>query len=315
MSKEELLELSNNKYTITDELKINKNDVGKFATIFKLAKSSHIVKVQDKYIGLDELEVFLKLRKTENIVKMIDHYVGKEFLYIILEKGGCTLREFIIKNDMKKNRKLAIRFINDMFNSLRELNECGFIHCDIKLSNFIVFNSNKLKLIDFNKCQRIETPYKHNKNYTLSYIPPETILNNTMFNTSSDVWAVGVIIYRMMTGNLLFNINDNSTSSSTSSDSESNSTSSSNSEYYQQLLVLHCYKSLFGDNDYIVGDSVEDYYCNDNLIFGAVQENKISNFDLLDDVELNNILKLIFVYDINKRITPITYFSKYKLTT
>jgi serine/threonine-protein kinase SRPK3 len=63
-------------------------------------------------------------------------------------------------------------------------------------------------LADFGTCCDIEDR-KNNYNMTIYYRSPEDILDHNTLNVSTDLWAVACCVYELMTGELLFKIEDN----------------------------------------------------------------------------------------------------------
>ena len=64
----------------------------------------------------------------------------------------------------------------------------------------------KLKLLDLGNTEIVS-----NKNdeeiYTRSYRPPENIINGT-FDTKSDIWVIGCMLYELITGDVIFDFDN-----------------------------------------------------------------------------------------------------------
>jgi serine/threonine protein kinase len=75
------------------------------------------------------------------------------------------------------------------------------IHRDLKLDNIMVFNG-KIKIIDFGFSIKMKDA-KRDFSYcgTPCYMAPEIISRkSTIVHSESDVWALGVILYKMTVG-------------------------------------------------------------------------------------------------------------------
>lgn len=90
------------------------------------------------------------------------------------------------------------------------IHQSNYSHGDIKLENVIIFNNNLIKLIDFgfsNNCMFnnfIERFWG-----TPQYMAPE-IINKVKYNSKkSDVWALGILLYKLLTGKYLFHGDNN----------------------------------------------------------------------------------------------------------
>jgi serine/threonine-protein kinase len=73
------------------------------------------------------------------------------------------------------------------------------IHCDIKPENLILF-AERMRLTDFGIARVVLKTVKASGSGTVGYIAPEQAVGRPSFR--SDVFSMGLIIYRMMTGYL-----------------------------------------------------------------------------------------------------------------
>ncbi|NNF66049.1 MAG: protein kinase [Gammaproteobacteria bacterium] len=74
------------------------------------------------------------------------------------------------------------------------------IHCDIKPENFILFPDYELRLADFGIANIALRTVKASGSGTLGYLAPEQAMGRPGYR--SDVFSLGLIIYRMLTGKL-----------------------------------------------------------------------------------------------------------------
>lgn len=75
------------------------------------------------------------------------------------------------------------------------------MHRDLKPAN-IFFSDKDVKIADFGFAVRSQELKRHS-NYNVGspvYMPLEA-LNDNLYSAKSDVWAIGVIFYEMLTGN------------------------------------------------------------------------------------------------------------------
>ncbi len=74
------------------------------------------------------------------------------------------------------------------------------IHCDIKPENFILFPDNRVRLSDFGIARVALNTVKGSGSGTVGYMAPEQAMGKPSMR--SDVFSLGLVIYRMLTGHL-----------------------------------------------------------------------------------------------------------------
>ncbi|MFQ5732332.1 MAG: serine/threonine-protein kinase [Planctomycetaceae bacterium] len=72
------------------------------------------------------------------------------------------------------------------------------IHCDIKPDNIILFPGNRIKLTDFGIAKGAMKKLRGSGTGTVGYMAPEQAMGRPTFR--SDVFSVGLILYRMLAG-------------------------------------------------------------------------------------------------------------------
>lgn len=91
-----------------------------------------------------------------------------------------------------------------MAEALLFLHKKGISHRDIKLGNVLVGDNLKCMLIDFG----FATNSGNNKLTTFCgtpcYMCPEILLKKPYYGHQADVWALGVLLYRMVCGDQPF---------------------------------------------------------------------------------------------------------------
>jgi len=82
------------------------------------------------------------------------------------------------------------------------------VHRDFKIENVLINSDLLIKIIDFGFSLVIPKDRHINKGFcgTPSYMAPE-ILNNEPQDFAVDMWAIGVFLYKLITGKFPFSLN------------------------------------------------------------------------------------------------------------
>lgn len=107
---------------------------------------------------------------------------------------------------MPLDEQLARFYLADVVNAVGYLHSHGFLHRDLKPENMVVdAKDGHLKLVDFGTAKNLTDPTLNGPNFvgTPEYMPPEVIANQEA-TSSSDLWAIGCILFQLLTGETPF---------------------------------------------------------------------------------------------------------------
>ncbi len=113
-------------------------------------------------------------------------------------------------NKRRMNEIYAQNFIYQLTSALQYLRKLRISHRDLKPHNLLVCDRSILKISDFGLAKEYsETDLDENLKQTYCgspmYMSPE-ILNYNSYDTKSDLWSIGIIIYEMLTGKLPYKV-------------------------------------------------------------------------------------------------------------
>jgi serine/threonine protein kinase len=129
----------------------------------------------------------------------IDHADGRAFLAMALVEGQSVSSK-IAERPLRIDEALDIAI--QIAQGLQAAHEKGIVHRDIKPSNLIVNQHSQVKIMDFGLAQltdRSRLTQTTSVVGTVSYMSPEQAERRAT-DRRSDIWALGVVLYEMVTG-------------------------------------------------------------------------------------------------------------------
>lgn len=143
-----------------------------------------------------------------NIVKTYEAGESDGRHYIVLEIiHGQTLSEYLGEIDGPMAVEEAIEMLRQISVALNYAHQRGFVHRDIKPSNIMLSNDGRVLLTDFGiaKQMAMEETMMTETGRTIgtpAYMSPEQARGEKRLGPRSDIYSLGVLAYRMMTGTL-----------------------------------------------------------------------------------------------------------------
>ncbi|KAI6660582.1 hypothetical protein LOD99_14166 [Oopsacas minuta] len=176
--------------------------------------------------ALDEVTLQWSCRESCNIVKIIDVYINglgdddEECIFIVMElMNGGELFDHLQQKQISEEE--AKQFVKQILKAIEFIHEGNIVHRDLKPENILMDVSTSeeekaesitLKLADFGYAEMDDNGLT-NPLYTLYYVAPEVLSNDTRFRKESDkacppmtydkkcdIWSLGVITYIMLMG-------------------------------------------------------------------------------------------------------------------
>lgn len=139
-----------------------------------------------------------------NIVAFHDHFLAYRTRFLVLElcDGADLYRLLRIRGPMDESTVRAI--LGQIAQGLLYAHNSGVIHRDLKPGNVLVDRCGTVKLTDFGLSKLIEAEVPDGKAVgTPSYMPPEQFRTESV-GIESDWYALGCLVYEMLTGSILF---------------------------------------------------------------------------------------------------------------
>ena len=211
-----LNDFRNKRYKIIKEL--GKGGFGKVNQILSILDNEYYAmkeiqlqgETEDKINNIKKEAIILSQFNNNNIVKYYDSFQDEEKFYILMEYcDGKNLKNFL--DEYKKNNTLIeeniiYNIIKQICSGLKEIHEMKIVHRDLKPDNFFMNEKTEIKIGDFGISKQLSsytTQISNTKAGSFYYTAPE-LMANGLFNTKSDMWSLGCIIYELLTLNIYF---------------------------------------------------------------------------------------------------------------
>ncbi len=141
-----------------------------------------------------------------NIVDVYDVCLEGDMMYLVMEYiDGVTLKEYLDKVKVLDWHEAAF-YIKQILKAMSHAHERGIVHRDIKPHNIMLLRDGTIKVTDFGiaKLSKFETQTITDKAIgSVHYISPEQASGDRT-DEKTDIYAVGVMLYEMITGTLPF---------------------------------------------------------------------------------------------------------------
>lgn len=216
------MEDSSTKNGVEDRYKIRWNrplGEGSFGTVYtatdrKTGERVALKKIPKKFtddVGFQrEMDALLHIRQAgghPNICALRENFDEGRHYYLALDLiTGGEMFDHLVKSGAYSEAD-ASRLIREIASALAFLHGIGVVHGDMKPENVMLSTPNPsdsvVKLVDFG-CAQVEEMACSPVGITPAYTPPEVLDKNNDGNStmlpSQDMWALGVILYIMLTG-------------------------------------------------------------------------------------------------------------------
>ncbi|RUS71597.1 hypothetical protein EGW08_020641 [Elysia chlorotica] len=165
-------------------------------------KEVNLTKLNEKQRRDSQGEIdILSLFNHANIISYYNHFVDDDTLFIEMEyANGGSMYDKIAGSTKLWPEKDVVWYLYQMVSALDYIHQYGIIHRDIKTLNIFLTKVGLVKLGDFGISKILESKNQMAETLvgTPYYMSPE-IMMGEKYNFKSDVWALGCVLYEMLT--------------------------------------------------------------------------------------------------------------------
>ena len=183
----------------------------------KAIRKDKIVKVNFTNTLNKYIEIMYKVDHCY-FLRLLNHFEDDNNLYLIFQCiNEATLLDKINLRILTKDK--IFKYFKQILEALQFLHSKNIYFCSLEPESIIIDNNDNVRLTDyvFSKITGFESNQRcgfktDDQTYINSYVAPELISNKkgklhkhrSKGSEKSDIWELGILLYEMLTGNLLF---------------------------------------------------------------------------------------------------------------
>ncbi|MET0783088.1 MAG: protein kinase, partial [Leifsonia flava] len=136
-----------------------------------------------------------------NVVNVFDQGQDSDMAYLVMEYlPGITLRD-LLKDYKRLTPEQTVDILDAVLAGLAAAHKAGIVHRDLKPENVLLADDGRIKIGDFGlaRAATANTATGAALLGTVAYLSPELVTRGVA-DTRSDIYAVGIMMYEMLTG-------------------------------------------------------------------------------------------------------------------
>lgn len=149
---------------------------------------------------LEEAQYLAKFSKHSHIVNVYSFFEENNTAYFVMEYlDGISFGEFIGSQGGRIETESAVSVVIAVLEALKEIHKSGIIHRDVAPDNIFLCFDGKIKLMDLGAARFSKNEKDLDRVLKQGYAPPEQYEEEKQ-GIYTDVYAVGAVLYRALTG-------------------------------------------------------------------------------------------------------------------
>lgn len=137
-----------------------------------------------------------------NVVSIRDHNISDNLVYLVMEYIRGRNLDQVIADRGRFTPRQMLSILEPICRGLSAAHSEGIIHRDMKPANVLLSDTGEVKVTDFGLARAASA---HTQSATLlatlSHVSPE-LVSGAPADSRSDIYALGIMIYQMLTGRL-----------------------------------------------------------------------------------------------------------------
>ena len=151
--------------------------------------------------------VFLQTANHPNIISLVDLYEFNNRYALVMERPLASMDLWKFVNKYGPQNDSVVSFVtHQILKTMLYLHQCEIFHRDLKSGNILIdCYSYNIKVIDFGCSCIIDKDVFSGHYGTPEFCPPEWFNKPCYRPEPTNIWAIGIITYEMLTGGIPFN--------------------------------------------------------------------------------------------------------------
>jgi renal tumor antigen len=191
--------------SFADVFKVKSMRTGEFYAVKRLKKRYHHV---GEVHQLGEVIALQALRGHPNVIDLVEltYNAANGYVAMVFELMDCNVYELISQNKRPFDERTTLLLVFQLLKAVAFMHSKSLFHRDIKPENCLVNRETLvLKMCDFGSTRApLGLPPYTEYVSTRWYRAPECILTSGSYGSQVDEWAVGCMLYELMTTRPLF---------------------------------------------------------------------------------------------------------------
>lgn len=173
----------------------------------KVVQKSTIEKLQVENLIQNEIFIWKELSHPY-IINLIDYFQDENNLYYMMEYCPNGDLFVLLSNSGRLRESHASKITKMILESISYIHSLNIAHRDLKPENILFDKFGNVKIADFGLSIKVDSSKVSNFCGSMGYISPECFVNPLYDPKKSDIWAIGVIVYSMVTNMIPWDVTD-----------------------------------------------------------------------------------------------------------
>lgn len=158
---------------------------------------------------LEEAQYLAKFSHHPNIINVYSFFEENNTAYIAMEYlDGISYKEYIKSQGGKIEIDSSVSVIVATLEALKEIHKHHIIHRDVAPDNIFICWDGRIKLMDFGAARFSKNEKDLDVVLKPGFAPPEQYQANSQQGDFTDIYAVGAVMYRSLTGQMPIEASD-----------------------------------------------------------------------------------------------------------